>query len=1179
MIEEGVGLVEAGGTATQAGIYFQNSVAALALAEMLDLDQPIPRERIVEVRVEAPEMVDDIVVRFADGHREYQSVKLSIQIGNTAWPRLWTHFDKQRLSSVFTSYDSLALVVGERSELAATISELTGRAESSIDVAELLSRSTKQQRQVFDAVTTALGDASSAFEVLRILTVRHLIEDEIEGHVARKRLAGSLTPPPSLLRILRDLVGGRARRRGLFQPGPLRRQLRSQHGIVLREPPEWGLESYRTAVSQLCRIDIPGIGLSGYAKDLFVWPRARNHDRSRGVGFEDEHVAAGERGDEGVLDLKLFPGHQFERVVVVAGPGFGKSALLTAIAAEHATGPLVPVQVPLASLASADCTIIEFLCNRISREMELTADWQVLAEQGLLLLLLDGLDEVPSALRPRLMQRISTFSARFPQAPWMLTVRDAVVVTGLPEALVIELLPLNDDDIARFADALRPYTGSDEGWKIARRLDLYPDLARLARIPLFLSMLLATTDLDAARTINRSDLIETYLKTLFSPEEHKVVESAVDLSIRLRNIAEKLAFERLEKQEIGATHREVRAVVDDLARSADDAERLFEQIKANGILKPQSSIRLQFPYPIVQEYLAARYLVEHQPETIGQRIDDAVQRPWAQVIQFALELHAAPDPVVEAMLRREDDAFATGLRLVGHCIANGAAVGADLRDEVGRRLVQYWRGAATKSRERVGRLLLDGFSNPPSRELLEALHYPWLMEHGAGDIVSKLNDVRVTSEVLSSLIKRSKHHFLIYHGLKAALSAAGDDAVRIVVRAMQSAAPDADEMTRLSSLFLNFRRGSVSRPLALEIAHDLQFPTQVRMRAYEMAGKPLDEAGEHLVVAAFHDEDWDRNYEARDLVGLHNDPALFFQRLIYDTGIPLNRRIDIVSQITEILPDPVERKVFAAKHAREASLDPEIRVGLRLTEAANGDRQVFVELMNDLDVIPIERASTAISLFGNYSDRELAERAADKIETLPLTVAQAISIAQSALIGMLHVFEMSVGFGGPVHPAPRHPGYERWRDLVEKWVDRNDLRPIDRLSLLALSSELGSERSSFLLSQLISAIDDFDTADWLDDQEEGHVVSNALREVRRRTPLLEPRLVEKVLASRRSNVVSQGLRALEALGTQDALRRLIVLHGEKERLYIRDNIANTIELVAGRLGVSVRKVDDVYTLS
>ena len=78
---------EAGGPATQAGIFYQNSVAAMALAELLDLDLQIPRERATEVRLEAPEDVDDIVIRFADEHRCFQNVKLRIRVGNSdvAW--------------------------------------------------------------------------------------------------------------------------------------------------------------------------------------------------------------------------------------------------------------------------------------------------------------------------------------------------------------------------------------------------------------------------------------------------------------------------------------------------------------------------------------------------------------------------------------------------------------------------------------------------------------------------------------------------------------------------------------------------------------------------------------------------------------------------------------------------------------------------------------------------------------------------------------------------------------------------------------------------------------------------------------------------------------------------------------------------------------------------------------
>ena len=183
--------------------------------------------------------------------------------------------------------------------------------------------------------------------------------------------------------------------------------------------------------------------------------------------------------------------------------------------------------------------------------------------------------------------------------------------------------------------------------------------------------------------ISRSDLIESYLRTLFSPAHHKAMPDPVDRAEALRRIAETLAFERLEHQEVGATEREVRDVVARVAGATDDAAALFEQLLANGILKPQSAVRLQFPYPILQEYLAASHLVAQYPDSLEQRIDDAIQRPWAQVIQFGLELHPAPEPIIRAMLERDDDASCTGLRLVGRCIANGAAVRDALREEVG----------------------------------------------------------------------------------------------------------------------------------------------------------------------------------------------------------------------------------------------------------------------------------------------------------------------------------------------------------------------------------------------------------------------------------------------------------------------------------------------------------------
>lgn len=45
---------EQGGATNQAGIYYQNTLAARYLADLLDLSSLPPRERVVEVRLEAP---------------------------------------------------------------------------------------------------------------------------------------------------------------------------------------------------------------------------------------------------------------------------------------------------------------------------------------------------------------------------------------------------------------------------------------------------------------------------------------------------------------------------------------------------------------------------------------------------------------------------------------------------------------------------------------------------------------------------------------------------------------------------------------------------------------------------------------------------------------------------------------------------------------------------------------------------------------------------------------------------------------------------------------------------------------------------------------------------------------------------------------------------------------------
>jgi hypothetical protein len=308
-------------------------------------------------------------------------------------------------------------------------------------------------------------------------------------------------------------------------------------------------------------------------------------------------------------------------------------------AARLARTPYVPVIVTLASFAANEFQVIEFLTTEVNRELDIRVDWRRLAEHGLVVLLFDGLDEIPTTRRQWVLGRIAAFSARYPLAPWLLTVRDPAVLAGPADARMVELLSLDEEDVVRFADAMKSRVPGLDGWEFLRRLDAYPELVRLARIPLFLVMLMALTNSLKATPTTRADLIEMYLRTLFSPHEHKALASA-EIDSTLRKIAETLAFDRLEREEIGATEREVQDIIVRVGAAAGPPEAPLARLLTNGVLRRQSAIRLQFPYPIVQEYLAACYLARERPETLVQRIGDAVKRPWAQVVAVRTRVRA-----------------------------------------------------------------------------------------------------------------------------------------------------------------------------------------------------------------------------------------------------------------------------------------------------------------------------------------------------------------------------------------------------------------------------------------------------------------------------------------------------------------------------------------------------------
>lgn len=760
--------------------------------------------------------------------------------------------------------------------------------------------------------------------------------------------------------------------------------------------------------------------------------------------------------------------------------------------------------------------------------------------------------------------------------PWLLTVRDPAVLTGANDARMLEILPLNDGDIGRFAKKMAAHGLSVDGDDLVGRLRSYPDLKRLARIPLFLALMIATLDPEKGLPTSRSDLIERYLQTLFAPHEHKPIEAPSVSPISLRAIASRLAFLRLEGGEIGASEREIAAAAAQIV-STDDTDEMIAALVANGILRRQSSIRFQFPFPIVQEYLAATYLIEHAPETLASRIDDAIQRPWAQVLQFALELHPNPSPIVAAMLARPDDAFATGLRLVARCIANGAKVNEAQVTEVRDRLIEFWIRAHFDARDRVGQLIFDAFSRPISPTLRSALHHHWLLNSHGAEIIVREASTELSMSVLDSLMRRPIREHSLYHPLKPAFSALGDagfDRVMAVCRVDNLT--DA-EWSGIDDVLSHFQRGSVSRDKAATAVADQRLPLDVRLNCARIAGSPLLPETWDMMVAAISSQEL-RSWRAISLLAELGDHEERFFALLKNSDIPFELRFDLAARLNQVFLANEERDRAINRLMRDTDIDPELAIVGRLLAARHGDRAAFEQLIEELPIMTTQLVHQTLALFGHHPGRTLAARAAELVETRSASAEDIASFASGAYFGMRYIYEMDWGFGGSARETHPHAGTPIWADLLTRWLERNDLSASQRMDVATHGAKLGSERAKQVLISLVLAIEDPDDPRYDDGDGFGQAMRTAVDETRRWHGQIPLDLADRLARAKRPNVPFAGIAAIEAHGDRTALNLLLRLHRETKEWFDRSALEGAIEKLASKLSIFVKRSGEMLEI-
>ncbi|MFJ9180804.1 NACHT domain-containing protein [Streptomyces sp. NPDC102360] len=425
-----------------------------------------------------------------------------------------------------------------------------------------------------------------------------------------------------------------------------------------------------------------------------------------------------------------------DRVLLRGEAGSGKTTLIQWLATRAATdGGRIPFVLPLRTLAAGPLPAPDAFLTAVSCPLSAPAGW---AERVLgaarALVLVDGLDEIPTADRHRVRDWLLALVEAHPGNRWLLTSRPTAVRpewladSGFREVL---LPPMRSADVATFvhrwhtaADAL-PYEAA-----LLDSLRTKRDLARLATNPLMCGLICALhRERRGYLPTGRKELYDAALTMLLHRRDRERGMAVPELSEEAQiDLLQHLAYalvlsgrtEMSREHAIGALERRLPAVAS-AAAHGDAATVLRILLLRSGLLREPAAGTVDFTHRTFQDYLAARYAVEEgHALPFVQRLADDPQGEDA--IRMAVA-HARPGE--RAQLLRE---------LLGHghprltllalaCLEHATALDPAVRAEVEHRagaLIPPRSTQDAKTLAEAGPLVLELLPHPDGLDEEEA---------------------------------------------------------------------------------------------------------------------------------------------------------------------------------------------------------------------------------------------------------------------------------------------------------------------------------------------------------------------------------------------------------------------------------------------------------------------------
>ncbi|MBW4592674.1 MAG: NACHT domain-containing protein [Brasilonema angustatum HA4187-MV1] len=350
--------------------------------------------------------------------------------------------------------------------------------------------------------------------------------------------------------------------------------------------------------------------------------------------------------------------NKYSRLMVLGKPGSGKSTFLRHLAVDCCKGKFQPDLIPILIELRSIKTASQFnLLKHIHEEFELSDEKQTkqILKQGKILILLDGLDEVPSHSRRDVQNHISEFSQQYYKNRFILTCRTQTTEYTLQTFDYVEVADFNQEQVENFAQnwfATSVQT-SEEGEKLKEdfieKLRQNNQIADLAVTPILLSLTcwvfselkdlpsrrsqlytrglnLLLQQWDEQRGINREFGTERYRK--LSPQEKQ----------KLLSYVAHCKFE--QKQFVLFEENELQTYIAEYLKdiSTPDSKQVLKAIEAeHGLFIERAQGIYSFSHLTFQEYLTAQYIIDHQQveNLVAEHLTD---KRWREVFLLVADL-------------------------------------------------------------------------------------------------------------------------------------------------------------------------------------------------------------------------------------------------------------------------------------------------------------------------------------------------------------------------------------------------------------------------------------------------------------------------------------------------------------------------------------------------------------